>query len=130
VTRFLLDQGLPRGTALLLRNAGFDTQHTGECGLATAADATILNTARKEARVVVTLDADFHTLLAVQGLSSPSVIRVRREGLQADAMAALIVEVCAQVAEDLVVGAMVTVDAKSVRVHHLASLARDKVTGA
>lgn len=119
MTRLLLDQGLPRGAAPLLRKAGFDTLHAGECGLATARDATILEVARTDERVVVTLDADFHMLLAIHGVSSPSVIRIRREGLQAEAMAMLIVEVCARVAEDLDAGAMVTVDAKSVRVHRL-----------
>ncbi len=52
MTRLLLDQGLPRGAAPLLRKAGFDTLHAGECGLATARDATILEVARTDKRVV------------------------------------------------------------------------------
>ena len=43
--KLLLDQGLPRSAAALLRNAGFDTVHTGEIGLARAEDAVILDEA-------------------------------------------------------------------------------------
>jgi predicted nuclease of predicted toxin-antitoxin system len=48
-----------------------------------ASDAVILDYAREEGRVIVTLDADFHTLLALTGATFPSVVRVRIEGLRA-----------------------------------------------
>src|SRR5687768_9912917 len=72
--RLLLDQGLPRAAAALLRQAGIDTVHVGEIGYAAATDASILEHGRNEERVVVTLDADFHALLARTGAPSPSVI--------------------------------------------------------
>ena len=40
--KLLLDQGLPRSTAEHLRRVGIDTVHTGEIGMATADDASIL----------------------------------------------------------------------------------------
>ena len=40
--KLLLDQGLPRSAAELLRAAGIDAVHTGEIGCATAEDAEIL----------------------------------------------------------------------------------------
>ncbi len=63
--KLLLDQGLPRTAAELLRVAGFDTLHVGDVGYATATDAAILQLALGEQRIVVTLDADFHALLAL-----------------------------------------------------------------
>ena len=90
--KLLLDQGLPRSAAALLREQGIDAVHTGEIGLATATDARILDQAQNENRVVVTLDADFHALLALTGASSPSVIRIRIEGLRASALAELLRE--------------------------------------
>jgi predicted nuclease of predicted toxin-antitoxin system len=63
--RLLLDQGLPRSAARFLREAAIDTVHVGELGLSTADDATILQRGRDEGRTVVTLDADFHALLAI-----------------------------------------------------------------
>ena len=50
--KLLLDQGLPRSAAGLLRNAGIDTVHTGEIGYAAANDADILECARVEARIM------------------------------------------------------------------------------
>ena len=78
--RLLLDQGLPRSAAGLLRNSGIDAIHVGEIGMAAAKDAEILQYASNEDRAVVTLDADFHALLALSSASQPSVIRGRLEG--------------------------------------------------
>jgi predicted nuclease of predicted toxin-antitoxin system len=64
--KLLLDQGTPRRTAAWLRQSGWDAVHTGEAGLSTAEDAQILEIARKQERVVVTLDADFHTMIAIR----------------------------------------------------------------
>lgn len=88
--KLLLDQGLPRSVAELLRAAGLDAVHVGDIGLATADDAVILDHARVQGQVVVTLDADFHALLAHSGANAPSVVRLRVEGVRAQATAALI----------------------------------------
>ncbi|HEV3039735.1 MAG TPA: DUF5615 family PIN-like protein [Candidatus Angelobacter sp.] len=80
--RLLLDQGLPRSTVPYLQNYGIEAVHVGDRGLATACDSKILTFAHQEGMVVVTLDADFHTLLALSGLTGPSVVRTRIEGLR------------------------------------------------
>lgn len=58
--------------------------------MASASDPSILELAAKESRVVVTLDSDFHALLAVSGAGNPSVIRIREEGLKGEALAQII----------------------------------------
>src|SRR5574340_132117 len=75
--KLLLDQGLPRSPARLLREMGIDTVHVSEIGHSRSEDAVILEQGREEDRTVVTLDADFHALLALSGVTSPSVIRIR-----------------------------------------------------
>ena len=117
--RLLLDQGLPRTAAAMLRNAGIDAVHTGDSGLTTASDSAILHHARSEARIVVTLDADFHTLMALSGATGPSVIRIRIERLRAAPLADLVQSVLAQCRDDLAAGALVSVDRRRVRVRKL-----------
>ena len=107
--RLLLDQGLPRSSAKLLRNRRQDAVHTAEIGMSRSADEEILARARDEQRIVITLDADFHSLLARKGATSPSVIRIRDEGLRAAPLADLVSDVLNSCAEELRSGAMVTV---------------------
>jgi predicted nuclease of predicted toxin-antitoxin system len=117
--KLLLDQGLPRSTAFLLRAAGIEAIHVGERALATAPDSAILEVARQEERIVVTLDADFHALLVLSGSASPSVIRIRIEGLRTEPLAALLVDVLKLCKDDLSRGAMVSVTEHGVRVRRL-----------
>ena len=85
--RWLLDQGLPRSTAAFLQQASHDAVHVGEIGMAAAVDADILDRAASDRRVIVTMDADFHALLAVRRTTGPSVVRLREEGLRASEIA-------------------------------------------
>jgi len=117
--RLLLDQGLPRSTVLHLRDKGVEAIHVGDKGLATAADSKILDFGRQEGLVVVTLDADFHALLALAGLTGPSVIRIRIEGLRGEALARLLITVLQVCNDDLLKGAMVTVTENGVRIRQL-----------
>ena len=117
--RLLLDQGLPRSAARLLREAGVDTVHVGEIGYSDADDASILKRARDEERTVVTLDADFHALLAFSRATSPSVIRIRIEGLYGQKAADLIQAVLTRCRQDLEQGAMVTVQPRRIRIRRL-----------
>ena len=117
--KLLLDQGLPLTAAALLRSRGYDTVHTGEFGLAMADDAEILLLALAEGRMVITLDADFHALLAISGASSPSVIRIRIERLRAEAVADLVQKLIERWGALLEAGAALTVQPGRVRIHHL-----------
>ena len=102
--RLLLDQGLPRTTAAAFQAGAFQNhafqvsdpslsaEHVGDIGLATADDKTILAYALDRGRVVVTLDADFHTQLALSGARGPSVIRIRIEGLNSTELPASLPE--------------------------------------
>jgi predicted nuclease of predicted toxin-antitoxin system len=117
--KLLLDQGLPRSAASMMREGGVDAVHTAEIGAATASDAEILRMGQETGRVVVTLDADFHSLLALSGAKAPSVIRIRVEGLDAVGLVNLLRAVLKQCAQDLEQGAAVSVSESRVRVRRL-----------
>ena len=119
MTRLLLDQGLPRDAAAILRSAGWDAQHVGELGLGAASDERIIERAIAESRVVITLDADFHALVAVAGDRKPSVIRIRREGLRGPELATLVIRILEATKDALSDGALVSVTEKSIRMHKL-----------
>jgi predicted nuclease of predicted toxin-antitoxin system len=116
---WLLDQGLPRSAATLLNERGMDAIHVGDVGMSQAADCEILQFAIKEGRIVVTLDSDFHTLLALSGNSKPSVVRIREEGLKGLSTCELIVRVWNQFADSLSQGCVITTTAKQARMRIL-----------
>ena len=115
----LLDQGLPRSTVRFLRDSGISAQHTGDIDLAKASDETILQHAREQGQIVVTLDADFHTRLALSGAAGPSVIRIRLEGLQGQELASLLRAVLDRCRDELNSGAMVVVTGSGIRIRRL-----------
>lgn len=117
--KLLLDQGLPRTSAARLRSLRIDAVHTGEIGLATAEDAEILEKARREKRVVVTLDADFHALLALTSATEPSVIRIRIEGLRAQPVTRLLQKILIEWEDELNSGVMLSVQPGQIRIRHL-----------
>jgi predicted nuclease of predicted toxin-antitoxin system len=117
--KLLLDQGLPRSAVALLYEAGIDAIHVADIGLSAADDTDILQRAREDERVVVTLDADFHALLALAEATSPSVVRIRIERLRAQALTNLLLRVFSECGEDLELGAVVTVEPNRIRVRRL-----------
>jgi predicted nuclease of predicted toxin-antitoxin system len=58
--KVLLDEGLPRRAAMMLRASGIDAVHVTEILDASSADIAILEDAKVRERIVATLDADFH----------------------------------------------------------------------
>lgn len=87
--------------------------------MSAAEDAMILLEAKEAARIVATLDADFHRLLALSGESLPSVIRIRLEGLHGNEAASLLEEVLARCGTELAHGALVTVQSGRLRIRRL-----------
>ena len=84
-----------------------------------ASDEEILAVSLEKNAVVVTLDADFHAILAVSGASGPSVIRLRLQGLNAPEVVRLLRDVLTRFDADLRLGSLVTVKALKTTCHRL-----------
>jgi len=69
--------------------------------------------------VVVTLDADFHAILAVSGAQGPSVIRMRLQGLGAPKVVEVVRKVLASFEEELKGGSLITVKPLKTTCHRL-----------
>ena len=110
---------LPLPAAALLRDAGIDTIHVGEIEMSAAEDSHIIQRAKDEGRVVATLDADFHTLLALDVAITPSVIRIRIERLRVRSLTDLLLKVIAECEEDLEQGSAITVEPSRIRIRRL-----------
>ena len=110
---------MPLSTAKLLRECGIDALHTAEIEMARASDQEILARGLAEDRVVVTLDADFHALLALSGATKPSVIRFRIEGLRPEELCREIQSLLQKFEKNLLEGTVISVRESSVRLRHL-----------
>ena len=117
--RLVLDQGISRDAASCLRNLGHECVHVGEVGMHSAADEEILAFSLKLNAVVITLDADFHAILAVSGASGPSVIRLRLQGLGVPEVAEVAQRVLSDFDSDLRRGSLVTVKTRKTTCHRL-----------
>jgi predicted nuclease of predicted toxin-antitoxin system len=117
--RFLIDQGLPRSTVKILSQLQIDSIHVGDIGMAVATDLEIIQKATEESLTVITLDSDFHTILASSGRNKPSVIRIRIEGLKADKLADLIQSVIDSIHDEIMSGAAISITEKGIRVRRL-----------
>ena len=117
--KLVLDEGLPLRAASLMRDAGIEAVHVLEIGMGGAPDQAVLDKARLDGAVVVTLDADFHQILAATGADRPSVIRVRTEGIGYQQLAELLSNVIKRRGVELDAGAAVSVIGNRVRLRKL-----------
>jgi predicted nuclease of predicted toxin-antitoxin system len=84
-----------------------------------AADEEIVAWSLEQGAVVVTLDADFHAILAVSHASAPSVIRIRMQGLDGLAVTQLVQRVIGEFADELSHRSLITVKPNKTTCHKL-----------
>ncbi len=117
--RFLADMGVSLFTVAWLREAGHDAMHLREEGLQRLPDAEILLKARQENRIILTMDLDFGTLLAIEQESFPSVILFRLDDERSRFVNERLAVILPQCAEVLETGAIVSVSDETFRVRSL-----------
>ena len=103
----------------MFRELGFTCTHVGEIGMSQADDSAIVAWAAENSAVVLTLDADFHALMAVSGAIVPSVVRLRIQGVDGPRFVALMQNVLSRFESELRSGALVTVKERKITAHRL-----------
>ncbi len=63
--------------AVWLTQQGHNALHASQCELARASDATIMQQARRERRILITADLDFPRLFALTHAEDPGLILLR-----------------------------------------------------
>jgi predicted nuclease of predicted toxin-antitoxin system len=117
--KLILDEDLPLRAAAALRELGVEAVHVLELEMRGASDRAILDKARSLGAAVATRDADFHQILATTGADAPSVIRVRIEWLDASQLAGILSDVLQTAANELRLGAAISVNRKRLRFRRL-----------
>ncbi len=117
--KFLADMGVSPLTVEVLRQQGYDAVHLSLQGLERLPDSDILEKAKRENRVVITFDLDFGELLAASSDLLPSVIIFRLKTTVPDFVTARLLAVVAECADDLLGGAIVTVEDNRYRLRRL-----------
>lgn len=117
--KFLGDMGISPQTIRQLRRLGYDAVHLGEQGLARMPDPNILDKARAEGRILLTVDLDFAQLVAISGEQLPSVILFRLGNATRAALENRLFAVLKACHNDLEEGAIVSVSDDGFRVRAL-----------
>jgi predicted nuclease of predicted toxin-antitoxin system len=111
--KLLIDTCVSRTVRDALQAAGHDVVWTGDWPQ-DPGDDEILNHAHQEQRILITLDKDFGELAVVQARSHSGIIRLVNWSSQQQADTCLLI--LTKYANDLVSGAIVTVEPGRVRV--------------
>ena len=75
--RFITDEDVPRSTARVLRDAGFDAVDVRDVGLRGKSDAEVFNYAQRENRLLITCDMGFSNILNFPPAENYGVLVVR-----------------------------------------------------
>jgi predicted nuclease of predicted toxin-antitoxin system len=102
-----------------LAEAGFDAVHWSDVGSGSAPDSELMRWAVERGHLVLTADLDFGAILAATQSARPSVVQVRGDILTPLATGGAVVAAIRQTRQELLDGALVSVDAARARLRIL-----------
>ena len=111
--------GISASAVRALQERGHDVIHASEVGLEREADKDLLQRARTEGRVVLTVDLDFGDLLAAGGQALPSVIVFRLQDETPASVTSRLMRVITERQLELSAGAIIAVEDARYRVRRL-----------
>ncbi|MGN7127062.1 DUF5615 family PIN-like protein [Methylorubrum thiocyanatum] len=118
--RLVIDMNLSTDWVIFLQGQGHDAVHWSSVGPQDAPDEDIVDWACTEDRTILTNDLDFGTLLVSTGASKPSVVQLRTDITLSTHVGPLVAQAIARMEDELVAGALVTVETGRLRLRSLA----------
>jgi predicted nuclease of predicted toxin-antitoxin system len=106
----LVDMNLSPGWVGYLTEAGFEAIHWSDVGPGSAPDEELMLWAAERNYIVLTADLDFGAILAATQRRRPSVVQVRSDLLTPQAIGSAVVVALRQAQQELLDGALVSVD--------------------
>ncbi|MBO4301668.1 MAG: DUF5615 family PIN-like protein [Desulfovibrio sp.] len=117
--KLLLDMNIAPRWVQFLSAVGMQSIHWSSIGPANASDSDIMSYARSNDYIVLTQDLDFTSLLATTQDNKPSVVQIRADDTSPEAIGQNVIKALHQVENELANGALLTIDAKKVRLRIL-----------
>lgn len=117
--KVLLDMNISPRLVRMLSDAGIETTNWASVGRANQPDTAIMAYAAAKDYVVLTNDLDFGILLSSNNRTKPSVVQLRLDNLDPAVIIDRLIGLLKQFENELIEGALVTVDSKKNRVRML-----------
>jgi predicted nuclease of predicted toxin-antitoxin system len=117
--KLLVDMNLSPRWVPFLAASQIEAAHWSTVGPVDAADKDIMAYAQQHGHVVLTNDLDFSAILAATSGSRPSVIQIRSDDLNPNAIGQSVVAAVKQLATQLQSGALVSVEPHRTKVRLL-----------
>ena len=117
--KFLVDMNMSPRWVDFFAEAGFEAIHWSNVGRIDAPDGELLQWAAEHGYVVVTADLDFGAILAATRDNRPSVLQIRMDILTPEAIGPTVRNAVHQARQELLDGALVSVDIASARLRVL-----------
>ena len=117
--KLLLDMNLSPRWVAWLAVEDIESAHWSTLGAPDAPDEAIMAFARAEGYIVLTHDLDFSAILAATKGDKPSVVQIRSDDLRPESIGSMVVQALRQTADELEVGALLTIDMRRARVRLL-----------
>ena len=117
--KVLVDMNLSPGWVSFLAEGGFEAVHWSDIGSGSAPDSELMQWAAQRGYVVLTADLDFGAILAATEGRRPSVVQVRSDIPTPRAIGGAVIAAIRQARQELLDGALVSVDATRARLRIL-----------
>jgi predicted nuclease of predicted toxin-antitoxin system len=117
--KILIDMNLSPAWVPVLQEAGHTASHWSTIGTPNAPDSEVLLWAKVNGYVLFTHDFDFGAILAVTEAEGPSVIQIRAQDISPDHTKNLFLNIINKFAQNLLQGALISVDEEKSRVRLL-----------